>query len=63
MNYILVRGRVEILPKAVTENLRNGHQLYGNPFRTGNKIILERGSVPGYVAEIAQAMIKDTPND
>jgi len=62
MDYILVVGSIKTVQERVAENLRKGYVLYGNPFRSGNRI-LQSGdpAYPGtceFTSEIVQPMTR-----
>jgi hypothetical protein len=56
MNYKLLTGSVKSLPKVINEYLNNDWKLYGNSFKTGNKLDISEWH---YESEIAQAIIKE----
>lgn len=66
MKYKILRDRASEISSIVNEHLADGWELHGQPFRTGNKILLSGDmAYPGsckYTNEIGQAVIKETEN-
>lgn len=60
MNYILVNGSTGTIKKKINDKLNKGYILYGDPFRSGNRILLSGDlAYPGsceYTNEIIQTM-------